>query len=230
VWPNRRDALIAYRHIVTAARVLVVEDHPVFRMGMARMLELESWVGAVLEAGTVEEAVRAAVVEGADVVVMDLALPDGDGLAATRRIRQVRPDARVLVLTADEEPHTVAAALDAGAAGYLLKRTDPDDVTAALRTVWRGGTVLGPAVDPGVLARRSGSGAPAPFDALSERELDVVCMQASGLPARAIARHLDLAEHTVRNGMRPIYDKLGVADRAEAMWLARSAGLGWPRT
>ena len=213
------------------ATVLIVEDHPVFRNGLARYLEQEGWVAAVLEVGNVEEALSTAVASAVDVIVMDLVLPDGNGLTATRQIVHARPAVRVMVLTADESQSTVGAALDAGASGYCLKRSEPEDIALALHAVWRGGRVFGPMVESDVRKPNleGNSAVHPPFDRLAERELEIVSMMAAGLSTAKIARTLGIAEHTVRNQMRPIYDKLGVSDRVQCMVLAASVGLLWPR-
>ncbi|MEU4689832.1 response regulator transcription factor [Actinoplanes sp. NPDC023714] len=208
-------------------RVLIVDDHPVVRRGLRVMLESEPWVAEVVEAASVAEAVRQAVTQQVHVVAMDVVLPDGDGIDATRRILQTRRDARVLILTMAEDDHLVARALRAGARGFVLKATDPDAVVDALRTVAAGGVVLGPAVGAAVLtALRPGPGPlPPPFDQLTIRERDILTRLAGGDSNARIARHLGISEKTVRNQLTPIFTKLGVADRVQAALLARDAGL-----
>lgn len=208
-------------------RVLIVDDHPVVRRGLRTMLEGEPWVEEVVEAATATEAVRQAVSRRVDVVAMDVVLPDGDGVEATRRVVQARPDAKVLMLTMTDDEDVVARSLHAGARGYLLKDTDPDTIVDALRTVADGGVVLGPRIGPAMLTtlRRTPAALPAPFDRLTDRERDILSRLACGDSNARIARHLGLSEKTVRNQLSSVFTKLGVADRVQAALLARDAGI-----
>jgi DNA-binding NarL/FixJ family response regulator len=158
--------MVEHRH------VLIVDDHPVVRRGLRAMLESEAWVDKVVEAATVAEALRAVVSCEVQVIAMDVGLPDGDGIDATRRVLHARPDVKVLILTMTNDEDLVASALRAGARGYMLKDTDPDTVVDALRTVAAGGIVLGPRIGPSVLAalRRAPAELPPPFDQLTGRE------------------------------------------------------------
>jgi DNA-binding NarL/FixJ family response regulator len=207
---------------VTAAgwRVLVVDDHPVVRRGLRALLEAEPWVAAVTEAASAAEAARAAA--DADLVVMDVGLPDGSGVAVTRRLVRSRPGLPVLVLTVDDDARTVAAALAAGARGFVLKDSDPDLVLDALRTLRGGGLVLGPRVRAVEPARTS---PPPPLDRLTDRERTVLAELAAGESNARIARRLGLSEKTVRNGLSAMFVKLGVRDRIGAILLARDAGI-----
>jgi two-component system, NarL family, nitrate/nitrite response regulator NarL len=156
-------------------RVLIVDDHPVVRRGLRAMLQDEAWVADIAEAESVAGSVREAITQRSQVVAMDLVLPDGDGIDATKRILQAVPDAKVLMLTLTDDEETVTRALCAGARGYLLKDTDPDTVVDALRTVASGGTVLGPRVTVELTAagQRAAPLAP-PFDQLTDREREVL--------------------------------------------------------
>jgi DNA-binding NarL/FixJ family response regulator len=191
------------------------------------MLEGEPWVRDVREAASVEEAVREAVTCQADVIAMDVVLPDGDGVDATRRIIEACPDAAVLMLTMADDDEIVSRALSAGARGFLLKDTDPDMVLDALRTVASGGVVLGPKVGPTVLTalRRAPAVLPPPFDRLTSRELEIVNRLAVGDSNAQIARQLNVSEKTIRNQMSAVFSKLNVSDRVQAALLARDAGL-----
>ncbi|MFY1627291.1 response regulator [Micromonospora sp. WMMD723] len=210
-----------------AVRVLIVDDHPVVRRGLRTMLEGEPWVDGVLEAATCAEAIGIASTEPVGVVAMDVALPDGDGVEATRRIVQGRPETRVLMVTMTDDEDVVGRALRAGARGYVLKDTDPDVIVDALRTVAGGGLVLGPRVGPQVLTslRRQPVELPPPFDRLTPRERDILRRLAGGDTNARIARHFGLSEKTVRNQLSAVFAKLGVADRVQAALLARDAGL-----
>lgn len=207
-----------------AAVVLLVDDHPVVRRGLAAMLGGVSWVGGLIEAGTVAEALRLGVLEKPDAAVVDLGLPDGDGVSLIRRLRHAVPDCAVLVLTMTHDDATVQACLAAGATGYLLKESAPDALLPALRTVLDGGLVLGPRVATTALGgtRRT---VPPPFDLLSPRELQHVGLLAAGLSGGQIADRLNVTEKTVRNQMAAILAKLGIGDRVRLALLARDAGL-----
>jgi DNA-binding NarL/FixJ family response regulator len=208
-------------------RVLIVDDHPMVRRGLRTMLEGESWVDEVTEACTVAEAVRAAVTHPVDVIAMDLTLPDGDGIEATRRILQSCPEVMILIFTMSDDEDLVTRALRAGARGYVLKQTDPDAVVDALRTVAGGGVVLGPHIGASLLAelQRAPAGLPPPFDRLSPRERSILERLADGDNNARIARHLGLSEKTVRNQLTGVFTKLGVSDRVQAALLARDVGI-----
>jgi DNA-binding NarL/FixJ family response regulator len=182
-------------------------------------------VDEVGEAATVADAMRDTLDRPAQLTVMDVSLPDGDGVDATRRIMQARPDAKVLMVTMSDDEEVVNRSLQAGARGYVLKDTDPDIVVDALRTVAGGGLVLGPRIGTTLLAGpRRPAGPPAPFDRLTDRERDIVARLARGESNVRIARHLGLSEKTVRNQMSAVFAKLGVSDRVQAALLARDTG------
>jgi DNA-binding NarL/FixJ family response regulator len=213
--------------VIEGRRVLIVDDHHIVRRGLRIMLEGERWVDAVVEAATAADAVKQAVSHRVDVVAMDVMLPDGDGIEATRRILQSRPGVRVLMVTMADDDDVVARALAAGARGYVLKDTDPDAVVDALRTIAGGGVVLGPRIGSVILnnLRRTPAVRPPPFDTLSVRELDILALLASGDSNARIARHLGVSEKTVRNQLSIMFVKLGVTDRVQAALLARDAGV-----
>lgn len=207
--------------------VLVVDDHPVVRRGVVAMLTLQPWVARVVEAGTAADGVATAVAESPDAAVVDLGLPDGDGVGLVRRIKNARPDCAIVVLTMTRDAATVTACLEAGANGYLLKDSAADALVGALRTALDGGVVLGPAVGGDVLekVRRD---VPPPFDVLTPRELRIVALLGSGLSTVDIAKRLGITEKTVRNQLAGTLPKLGVEDRVQAALLARDAGLTSP--
>jgi two-component system nitrate/nitrite response regulator NarL len=213
--------------MVDRQRVLIVDDHPVVRRGLRAMLEGEPWVDEVLDAATVEEAVRVAVQSRPDVVAMDVILPDGDGVEATRQIVQRCPGTNVLMMTFQGDEHWVARALRAGARGYVLKDTEPDTVIDALRTVAGGGLALGPRLGPGVLTalERAPSPLPPPFDGLTSRERAILAGLVRGEGNAAIARRLGLSEKTVRNYLSVVFEKLSVSSRVQAALRAREAGI-----
>ncbi|MEU2347575.1 response regulator transcription factor [Modestobacter sp. NPDC049651] len=208
-------------------RVLVVDDHPVYREGLAALL---ASVPGLTVAGTAADggaAVAAAAELELDVVVMDVQMPVLDGIEATRRITTADPSLGVVVLTMSEDDGTVFAALRAGARGYLLKGADSDEVVRAISTVAHGGAVFGAA-----LATRiaeffvAGQAPPAAFPQLTAREREVLDLVAAGRSNQQIAETLFLSPKTVRNCVSNVLSKLQVADRAQAIVAARDAGLG----
>lgn len=207
--------------------MLIVDDHPIVRRGLRALLLSEDWVLEVTEAATAADGVMAAVTDEVDLVAMDVALPDGDGIEATRRILRARPEVAVLILTMSEDDDDVSRALGAGARGFLLKDTDPETVVDALRAVAGGGLVLGPRIRPDLVTqgRRSSATVPAPFDRLTDREREIVGRLALGESNARIARHLGLSEKTIRNQLSAVFLKLGVGDRVHAALLARDAGI-----
>lgn len=213
---------------MTPPRAVVVDDHPVFRGGLVALLTAARAVDVVAEAATGEEAIAAVDAHRPDVVVMDLRLPGGiNGVQATRAIRAVQQQVRVLVLSMADDDESVFAALRAGAAGYVLKDAEPDDVVAAVQAVARGGAVFGPAVAVRLQDLLSGAATPAsPFPQLTAREAEVLDLLAAGLDNAVIARRLGVAQKTVRNAVSSIFAKLHVADRGQAIVRARDAGLG----
>jgi len=206
-------------------RVLVADDHPLFRQGLRGALEPVPGIELVGEAATGADAVRAAAELRPDVVLMDLRMPDGGGIEATRRIRDASPGTRVLVLTMHEDDDSVFAALRAGARGYLLKGTDEEDLLRAIRSVAAGEAIFGPAI-AARLVSYFGAERPAPFPGLTPRERTILALIAEGRSNQSIAGELTLSLKTVRNHVSSVFTKLQVADRAEAIVKARGAGLG----
>lgn len=222
---------------MTGVRVLIADDHPVFRDGLRALLESADFE-VVGEAGTGDEAVRLATEANPDVVLMDLHMPGGGGVAATARIvrqgaapglpgrRAGRP--AVLVLTMFDDDAGVHGAIRAGASGYVLKDAHQDALLRAIRSVAAGEAVFGAGVAPKVLAHLAAGerhGALA-FPQLTARELDMVDLVARGENNPAISRRLGLSDKTVRNMLSNILVKLHATDRAEAIVMAREAGLG----
>jgi len=210
-------------------RIVVADDHPVVRDGLRALFTSLPGTELVGEATTGREAVRAAVVERPDVLVMDLRMPDLDGIAATAEIRRVAPDVAVLVLTMFDDDESVYAAMRAGARGYLVKGAAQEQISQAISTVAAGGAIFSPGVARRVLDYFTAP-APAartePFPELTTRERDILDLIAAGLPNATIATRLGLAPKTVGNHISAIFAKLQVATRAEAIVRAREAGLG----
>jgi DNA-binding NarL/FixJ family response regulator len=212
---------------VSELKVLVVDDHPMFREGLAGVVESLPWATVVGEAEDGEAAVAEALRTRPDVVLMDLQMPGTNGLEATRRIVEAAPATAVVVLTMVENDEAVAAALRAGARGYLVKGASKQEITRALEAAAHGEVILGAGVGAGVLARLVTRGdALAPFQQLSDREREVLDLVARGLTNGAIAQQLFLSEKTVRNVVSSILTKLPAATRAEAVARARDAGMG----
>jgi DNA-binding NarL/FixJ family response regulator len=209
-------------------RVVVADDHPIVRDGLRALLGSLPDVEMVGEATTGREAVRSAVTDRPDVIVMDLRMPDLDGTTATAEICRVAPDVAVLVLTMLDDDDSVFAAMRAGARGYLVKGASQQEIVRAITAVAAGEAIFGPGVARRVLryfASPPAAAQPA-FPELSPREREVLDLIAGGLTNAAIAGRLGLSAKTVGNHTSAIFAKLQVAGRAEAIIRAREAGLG----
>ena len=206
---------------------MVADDHPVVRDGLRALFEQLPDMELVAEAATGAEAVRAAVTERPDVVIMDLGMPDMDGFDATREIGRVAPDVAVLVLTMTEDEQTMSRAVRAGAKGYLLKGATKDEIVRAVTAVDAGEVIFGQSVARHVLSKLT---APDPavqaFPELTRREREAVDRLARGLSNAAIAAELGISLKTVNNLTSSAFAKLGVGSRTEAVIRARDAGLG----
>lgn len=202
-------------------RVLVVDNHPVVRSGLRGMIGDEPDIEVIGEASSGEEAVTVASQTSPDVVLMDLRMPGMDGAVATRLITTRQPNVRVLILTMYDNDTDIVPAVEAGAAGYLLKDAARDEVTDAIRAAVRGETVLAPPVAAKLVRHvRAPSAA-----ALSAREVEVLSYVATGSTNADIAARLVISEATVKTHLVRIYAKLGVSDRTAAVTLAMQRGL-----
>lgn len=211
-------------------RAVVVDDHPVFRIGMVALLGSLPGVEVTGQAASAAEA-RALLGPGgpaADVVLMDLDLQDGSGVDVTRDVTRDRPGVAVLVVSMHEDDDAVVAAIRAGARGFLVKSASPDQVERAVRAVAAGEMILSPAVADRAMAYVLGGRASVrlPFPQLTDREREVLDHLAAGHDTAGIARRLSLSEKTVRNTVGTVLAKLGARDRAAAVVLARAEGLG----
>ena len=210
-------------------RILVAEDHPLFRKGMISLLSSVPEFEVVGEAATGEEAVERAADLQPDVILMDLQMPEVNGIEATRRILQESPSVRILIVTLFEDDDSVFMALRAGARGYVLKDADEEEMVHAIQAVSRGEAIFSPAIATRVLAYFAAPGpvaSPQVFPTLTDREREILNLIAQGHPNPAIARQLSLSTKTVGNYVSNIFTKLQVADRAQAIIRAREAGLG----
>ncbi len=208
-------------------RVVVADDHPIVRDGLRALLASLPDMEMVGEATTGREAVRSAVADRPDVIVMDLRMPDLDGTTATAEICRVAPDVAVLVLTMLDDDDSVFAAMRAGARGYLVKGASQQEIVRAITAAAAGEAIFGPGVARRVLRFFASPPAAEPaFPELSPREREVLDLIASGLTNSAIAGRLGLSAKTVGNHTSAIFAKLQVAGRAEAIIRAREAGLG----
>jgi DNA-binding NarL/FixJ family response regulator len=208
-------------------RVVVADDHPIVRDGLRVLLDSLPDMELVGEATTGREAVRSAVVDRPDVIVMDLRMPDLDGATATAEICRTAPDVAVLVLTMLDDDDWVFAAMRAGARGYLVKGASQQEIVRAITAVAAGEAIFGPGVARRVLRYFAAPLAAQPaFPELSPREREVLDLIAGGLTNAAIAVRLGLSAKTVGNHTSAIFAKLQVAGRAEAIIRAREAGLG----
>ena len=212
-----------------STRVLIADDHPTFRRGLAALLASVGDLEVVGEAADGDTAISLAHSAAPDVVLMDLSMPGIGGVEATRRIVATRPSVAILVLTMLDDDEAVFAAMRAGARGYVVKGQETDDVIRAIRSVARGDAVFGPSVASRVLSyltRPLSARDPVLFPELSDRERQVLRLLAGGARNSEIARSLGVSPKTVRNHVSNVFTKLQVADRAEAMERARAAGLG----
>jgi DNA-binding NarL/FixJ family response regulator len=211
-------------------RILIAEDHPLFRKGMISLLSSVPDFEVVGEARTGEEAIVRAADLQPDVILMDLQMPEVNGIEATRRILQESPSVRILVVTLFEDDESVFMALRAGARGYVLKDADEEEMVLSIRAVGRGEAIFSPTIATRMLAYFAASpreGAPAQaFPTLTEREREILRLIAKGKPNPSIARELSLSTKTVGNYVSNIFTKLQVADRAQVIIRAREAGLG----
>ncbi|UNB54286.1 response regulator transcription factor [Mycolicibacterium sp. YH-1] len=201
--------------------VLLVDDHPVVREGLRGMIDAEPDLSVVGEAGSGTEAVSMAQSLCPDVILMDLRMPDVDGVTATERILATSPGIRIVVVTTYESDSDILRAVEAGAAGYLLKDATRAELAAAVRDAADGKTVLAPSVADRLVrfVRRP------PPASLSSREVDVLALVSEGLTNADIGRRLHISEATVKTHLLRAFNKLGVSDRTAAVTTAMSLGL-----
>jgi DNA-binding NarL/FixJ family response regulator len=209
-------------------RIAIADDHPVVRDGLAAMLETQADLEVVGQAETGSEAVMLVASREPDVLLLDLEMPGLDGVGVLRRLREAGSRTRVIVFTVFDTDDRIIAAVEAGAAGYLLKGAPRAEVFAAVRTVAAGGSLLTPVAASAVLRRVRGE-APAPATTaaptLTPRERSVLEQLARGLGNKQIAATLGISERTVKFHVSAVFAKLGAGNRTEAVTRAAQAGL-----
>jgi DNA-binding NarL/FixJ family response regulator len=214
-------------------RVLIADDDDLMRAGLVELLSIDPTIEIVAQASTGREAVERTRERAPDVVLMDVRMPDLDGIAATHELTRAAPGARVLILTTFEQDDYVFGALRAGASGFLLKRTRPDELIAAVHTIATGDSLLSPSVTRRVIDRMAQQPTPAladqaKVDELTPREREVLELLARGLSNHEIAVALVVEESTIRTHVKRILMKLGVRDRVQAVIFAYETGLTQP--
>jgi two-component system, NarL family, response regulator LiaR len=205
----------------TPIRVLVVDDHAVVREGLRTFLALQDGIEVVGESADGEAAVRDAEYLRPDVVLMDLVMPRLDGVGAMRELRRRVPSSRVIVLTSHTDDDRILPAVQAGAAGYLLKNAEPREIARAVRAAHDGEALLDPAVAARVMSAVAGH----ERDDLTPREREVLALIVRGMANKRIARELGVSEKTVKTHVGHVLAKLGVTDRTQAALLAVRSGL-----
>lgn len=214
----------------TLIRIMVVDDHHLFREGLAALLNAAPNTIVIGEAGNGMEAVVKAEALAPDVVLMDIQMPDMNGIEATRRILTDHPDTRVIMLTMLEDDDSLFAAMRAGARGYILKGADKAEVLRTVAAVAEGQALFGPAIAGRITSlfqkRVQASPSAAAFPDLTDREREVLNLIAQGLSNQEIAQRLVVSGKTVSNHISNVFSKIQVVDRAQAIIKARQAGMG----
>jgi len=211
---------------MTPIRVLICDDHPVVREGLAAMLRMQPDIEVAGEAANGQQAID--LVRGAapDIVLMDLRMPEVDGVSAMRRIHEFAPEVQFIVLTTYDNDEYIFQGIQAGARGFLLKDSPREELFKAIRAVWRGESLLEPAVAGKLIDRFTElTRQTASADSLSERELEVVRLMATGAPNKVIAARLSISGSTVKTHIQSIFQKLAVSDRTEAVTESLRRGL-----
>jgi len=214
---------------MTAAeiRVVLADDHPMVRNGLHQLLSMDERIVVVGMAGTGAEAVEQVLEHGPDVVLMDLQMPDTDGVTATRLLQDQAPAAQVVILTSFSDRERIVAALDAGAIGYLLKDAEPEELLAGVHAAARGESPLHPRAAREMLSARDRGrrNRQQAADALTPREWEILALVRDGLANKPIARRLAISERTVKAHLTSAFHRIGVMDRTQAaLWAERQGG------
>ena len=203
-------------------RVVIADDHKVVRAGLEQLLSGGDEIEIVAAASDGQQAVDLSIEHEPDVVLMDLNMPELDGIEATRQIREAQPDARIVVLTSFSDRERILDALDAGAIGYLLKDAEPEDLIQGIKAAARGESPLAPKAAGAVLQARV---AQRPAEELSAREREILVLVGLGLANKQIARRLQISEKTVKVHLTNVFRRIGVDDRTQAALWAERHGL-----
>ena len=212
--------------IAKAVRVLIVDDQTLFRTGLTSLLSGDERVDVIGQAVDGADAVKQAIKLKPEVVLMDIKMPNQDGIEATRQIIEAIPGVKVLILTTFETDSQVIQALKAGASGYVLKDTSAAAIVSSIVAVMSGEKVMASAVANRVLEMLTGTTTPKEFyDGLTNREVEILKLLANGMANKQIAFRLKISEKTVRNHVSNMYEKLGIYDRSQAVLYAVRKGL-----
>lgn len=209
-------------------RIVVADDHPVVRSGITALLSSLPGFTVVGMATNGREALKECLLAKPDVLILDLQMPDVDGLAATRNIVRAAPQVAILILTMHDDDESLFAAMRAGARGYLVKGAEQEEIARAVQAVAAGEAIFGPGAAArlfGLFTASEPASAPT-FPQLTAREREILDLVAAGMSNTAIGARLGLAVKTVANNVSAVFTKLQVADRAQAIVRAREAGLG----
>jgi len=211
-------------------RVLIVDDDNLMRAGLKGVLSTDDAIEVVGEAGDGRDAIYRTRLLSPDVVLMDVRMPDLDGIAATRELLVASPEVRVVILTTFEQDDYIFGALNAGASGFLLKRTAPEDLVAAVHTIAAGDSLLSPSVTSRVISHMAQQPEPDAsrmerLDELTQREREVLALMARGLSNGEIAAELVIEDSTVKTHVKRVLAKLGARDRVQAVVFAYECGL-----
>lgn len=208
-----------------AIRILVADDHPVVRDGLVAVLGTQADFEVVSEAGNGREVIEQATALNPDVLLLDLEMPEMDGVETLQALRESSPQVRVIVFTAFDTDERILSAVQAGAQGYLLKGVPREELFNAIRVVHAGGSLLQPVVASKLLRQVSEAETTPKVDQLTPRELEVLDLLAQGLPNKEIATTLVISQRTVKFHVSSIMGKLGASNRTEAVSIAAQRGL-----
>lgn len=223
----QKGTVLSFQPAIAELTLVIADEHPVVRSGLRALLCSTEGMHVLAEARTGREAVRETLLHRPDVMMLDLDIPDPDGILAIREVQRSQPGIAILVFTNSDDDATVFTAMRAGARGYIRKDAEHADILRAIRGVAAGEAIFGPSI-AARLTNLFGTQSPThhPFPDLTSREREVLELIAEGLPNPAIARRLFLAPKTISNHISTIFGKLSVPDRAAAIVRAREAGLG----
>jgi DNA-binding NarL/FixJ family response regulator len=210
---------------MNSIRLLLADDHRIFRQGLRELLERNPRLKIVGEARDGSEALRQVAVLQPDVVLLDIHMPELDGVAVAQRLAQSHPDVKIIMLTMYQQDQHLLEAIRAGARAYVLKDTDADELIAVIERVYRGEAVLDPSLTARVFEAMRRGGVGEGESPITEREREILRLLVAGSDNRGIAAHLHLSEKTVANRMSDIFQKLGVTNRTQAALVAVQRGL-----